>query len=372
MRFLSDTALDTKEGSTTEILKPLRSWRGRLGFYMKVAEVVTRDEREFYLCKKVRDLEAALDKVRIRLGEQREIGAQVAAAIVALEPMKRRRWRRPAKPGSPVIAVLALSDLHIGEITKESETEGFGWYNWKIAQARFGRTVDSFLRWVNVQRFGYRIDGCTLLMMGDYISGDIHRELSVTNEFPVPVQAARAATLLANGAASVAAHFAHVRIIEVGADNHGRLTPKPQFKQKSENNMSYLVQFIVNGTLAKHGNIEIDEATGGKKLVKIAGWPFLVEHGDSVRSWSYPVPWYGIEREEAREARRRMNTDRGFKYHCLGHFHTPSFHNETIINGSLSGTNEYDHLCGRHSLPAQVAFLVHPEHGVFNFVPFRV
>jgi hypothetical protein len=40
------------------------------------------------------------------------------------------------------------------------------------------------------------------------------------------------------------------------------------------------------------------------------------------------------------------------------------------MNGSLSGTTEFDHSCGRHAAPAQTSFLVHPKYGIFDFVPW--
>ena len=43
----------------------------------------------------------------------------------------------------------------------------------------------------------------------------------------------------------------------------------------------------------------------------------------------------------------------------------------TIVNGSLSGTSEFDHSCGRHASPCQVAYLMHGKHGLFNLVPFH-
>jgi hypothetical protein len=66
-----------------------------------------------------------------------------------------------------------------------------------------------------------------------------------------------------------------------------------------------------------------------------------------------------------------MINGKGFHYWSTAHFHTPFFlENRHIGNGSLSGTSEFDHSQGRHAKPCQVAFLVHPKHHVFNFIPF--
>ena len=342
---------------------------------MKIAEVVNPpevDEQVLHLRAKNKQLGKTVGQLRCIIGQQKEMARMVAAAITAAEPFKREPWQRPARPGSPVVAVIKFSDWHIGEIIHKAETEGFGYYSWRVAQARLLGIVNSFLAWVETQRAGYRIDRCVVFGEGDYISGDLHRELSVTNEFPVPVQTAHAGLLLGEAILLLSRHFAEVEVIEVGADNHGRLTPKPQFKQKAENSLSYLVHIIANCFTAKLPNVQAVQLVAMKHLAKVAGYKFLIEHGDVVRAWM-GIPYYGIEREAGREARRRMNGGRGFHYQSIGHWHVPAWvAGNILINGSLSGTSEYDHGVGRHARPSQVAFLVHPKHGVFNFIPFQV
>ena len=97
------------------------------------------------------------------------------------------------------------------------------------------------------------------------------------------------------------------------------------------------------------------------------------------------IPWYGIERDLGRESRRRLDRLQeqlrrdapveGLMDYGLGaHWHTPfvgpSF--RYLVNGSLSGTNEFDHSCGRHAPPQQVAALISPKHGLFGPVAWRL
>jgi len=66
-----------------------------------------------------------------------------------------------------------------------------------------------------------------------------------------------------------------------------------------------------------------------------------------------------------------MGTDKSFRYIGIAHWHVPAFlEGAVIVNGSLSGTTEFDHSQGRHADPTQVAFMVHPNHGMFNYTPF--
>lgn len=328
------------------------------------------NEQILHLRKRNKDLDSRIDKLSRQIGEQRELAQTIAAAVTAADPFPRIPWKIPARPSKPVIPVLNFSDWQTGEKVSANETEGFGEFNWEIQQRRVRAITDAFLRWVETARHGYRIDECRILSLGDLISGDIHDNLQRTNEFPIPDQTAKAGLLLADEVGRIAAHFAHIVVEEICSDNHGRLTRKPQSKQKSLNNMSYLVHVIANERLSRTANVECRLHLGMKKVVDIAGKKVLLQHGDNISSWN-GIPYYGLERERAREATKRMRTDLGFDYMNIGHFHVPAIiAGNIIVNGSLPGTNEFDHSCGRHAPPAQVAYMMHPEHGLFNFVAF--
>lgn len=328
-------------------------------------------EQMMYLRKANSTLEKRIDVLRGALGEQREMAEAIKTAIVAVDPIKQVPWISPKKSSTPVVPVIKFSDWHIGEVIKEEETEGFGSYSWDIAQKRIMKIVAAVIKWVGTLRNGYVIDELVIFGEGDYISGDIHRELSVTNEFPVPMQTAKAGLLFGTAVAVLAPHFNKVTVYQVGADNHGRLERKSQFKQKFQNNMSYLVNMIAETYLSEHKNVTVVSSQGIKYVATVAGWKFLIEHGDTVKSWM-GVPYYGIERSRGREAVKRMNTLQTFHYQSIAHWHVPAWvSGNIIINGSLSGTNEFDHGCGRIAPPSQVAFLVHPKYGIFNFIPFR-
>lgn len=332
---------------------------------------LSTNEQVSFLRSANKELENRIKSLSMALGSQRELADQVCSSVLAASPFP--RYEPPKVKGShkPVVAVIKFSDWHIGEIISKAETEGFGEFNWNIARTRLFGILDSFVKWVITMRNGYQIDECVVFGEGDYISGDIHRELSVTNEFPTPVQTARAGLLFGEAVSFLASHFNKVTVYQVGSDNHGRLNPKPQFKQKFENSFSYLVHVISSTYLEKHKNVTVVAAQGMKYLATVAGWKFLIEHGDTIKSWM-GIPYYGIERGRAREATRRMGTENNFHFQSIAHWHVPGFVSGNIlINGSLSGTTEFDHGCGRHAEPSQVAFLVSPSHGVFNFTAFR-
>jgi hypothetical protein len=265
-----------------------------------------------------------------------------------------------------------LSDWHIGEVIEADETEGFGTFNWAIAQQRVDRITTKFLEQVEMFRASFNIPRLCILGLGDWVSGDIHSELLRTNEFPLPVQAANAGHLFAEAVIKLAPHFQHVKVVEVGADNHGRLQPKPQFKQKSANNMSFLVYTVANARLSALKNVDIEFPAGLRHVVNLDGVKYLAEHGDTIKSWQ-GIPYMGMSRHTLREGFKRMRRPEiAFDYLTLGHFHVPAIiEGGILVNGSLSGTSEFDHGVGRHSAPAQVSFLSHPRWGAFCWTAWR-
>jgi hypothetical protein len=319
---------------------------------------------------KVQVQQAQLLKLLKAEGKVAEHLAEVKMAVQALDPLPRVSFNRAKKEKTPIIAVLQRTDYHIGEMNDLKGTDGWGEFNWAIAQDRvLGQLTPNFLEWIDTQRNGYNIKDLVILDTGDFVSGDIHPELRVTNEFPLPVQTAKAGQLLAQMTAELAPHFESVRVHQIGSDNHSRLTKKPQAAQKSLNSMSYLVYEIHNALTAKLKNVTCIRAEGIKELVTIGAYRFLCEHGDSVKSWM-SLPAYGIEREHAREAKRRMFGDKGFHHILMGHFHQ-AFFGDLIMGGCLGGTTAFDNQCGRVSPPTQISFLV-GKRGAFGYVPWRL
>ena len=202
------------------------------------------------------------------------------------------------------------------------------------------------------------------------VSGDIHEELKITNEFPLPVQTEKAGNLLGEVLLILASQFKKVYVWEVSADNHGRLNKKPQYKQRALNNMSYLVHAIANAKVAHCKNVIIKATDGIKLVADVMGSKFLIEHGNDTKCYM-GIPYYGIERSTGREARRRMNTDKTFNYRSIGHWHVPAvIGNQIFVNGCLTGTTEFDHALGRCAAPSQCAMFV-GSHGHFGWTAFE-
>lgn len=323
---------------------------------------------------KAQSLEGSVKSLLKERGKYKALIDELKAAVVALEPYPRAPIQvKKNAPDKAIAAVVKLSDWQIGEVVEANETEGFGQFNFAIAENRAFTVVKKVLGWVKMHRdAGYNLRTLHVFSEADLVSGNIHYELEVTNEFPVTVAAAKAGNLLAQVIAQFAPHFDEVVVWEMSADNHGRLTRKNQAKQGALNNYSYLAHVICNEILSRHKNVTVHLGEGTKLLADVLGKKFLISHGHQIMG-QMGIPYYGMERDRAREAMKRQHTDKNFDYISIGHWHVAAIIGGNIlVNGSLPGTTEFDHLCGRHAKPSQVSFMVHPDHGIFNWTAWTL
>ena len=314
------------------------------------------------------------DKLRCDIENLEALQETVRHSCVALNPvpMVYRSTMTSSKTRST--ASLILGDWHIGNYISKRQIEGINEFNLRMATHRVDFLGDKFLHNINTMRAGFKIDELVIMCVGDFISGGIHKELDMFNEFSPPEQAVKAGGLLGNLIVSLAPHFEHVRVVAQNADNHGRLYPKPMAKSKGAHNYNVVVNAVMEQMTSKCKNVRVEVQPGMKGVIKVESTKFLTQHGDVIKGWQ-GIPHYGIEREKNREKvkrmvfRRLMKESEGidFDVMVIGHFHEFNWREEIIVNGSLTGTDEYDHASGRFGMPHQVSFLVHPRHGVHSF-----
>jgi hypothetical protein len=316
--------------------------------------------------KKAQNDNAALQR---KLGNQELIIGEVCSAVDSL-PNERGPRRKQSKAKPNIGVVLKLGDWHIGDRIRKEETGGRNEYSLAIAKRRLLDTiVPNMVKWVEGNRNAYNIPKLHVFGEGDYVSGDIHPELMVSNEFPTPVATAHAGDLMAEAIQMLAKHFDEVEVVAVGGGNHDRLTRKTQSKGRTLNSWGYLVHHIAQARLERQKNVKFRIQEDFRQEVTINGKTFLIEHGDSIRG-QLGIPYYGMKRLAGMEALNRINSGEAYHYHSIGHFHHFAVvEDKFIINQSLCGGTEYDRTCGRNGKPGQVAFMV-SKHGMFNITPF--
>lgn len=321
-----------------------------------------------YLRDQLAKVESKLEAAKRASGEQKVLSLALEEAIKVAEPIELEyKPQKRSKLGAPVTHVMHLTDLHYGEVIEAREIEHFNAFSPEIAVERLQNLGAKVIEKTRAEREGYNIPNLHILGTADYISGDIHRELQVTNAFPCPEQAVGCGYALGALVMMLAPHFQNVIVDMITLDNHGRMTAKPQAAEGGRNNWGYVTAEILKQHVREQKNVKVNVHPHASALVDIGPERYLLFHGHQIKGWA-GLPYYGFDRRVALEAVKRMAfTEKAFTKLLCGHFHVSVDSPYWMIGGSLSGTNAFDHACGRHMRAHQTSWLVHPKHGQFDW-----
>lgn len=281
--------------------------------------------------------------------------------------MRAPKWLKQKRSGKAHHAtpVLMISDLHLDEVVDFYEMDGVNEYNREIAEVRFGRVIDSTVELLKRYVAGVQIDGIVAALVGDIITGEIHRELAVTNEAPPPASIVHWVPLIASGLRYLADELGLVHVPVVDG-NHDRTLQKMQYKQRAESSFAWVIYNWLADTLRDDDRITFAISTSPEQLVDVYETTFLLSHGDSFRSQGgvgglYPalLKWL------LRRHQLYTTTQRDFDYALIGHWHQALWGQDFVVNGSLKGYDEYAKGNGfGFERARQQLMLVTPERGV--------
>lgn len=275
-------------------------------------------------------------------------------------------WLAPAKPkNSAATLVVMLSDTHFDEVVNPDEMEGLNAYNREIAVMRLERWTQNVIKLARHYLSGVNYDGVVVILGGDIFTGDIHEELSITNEDTMIGSLLYWSEQLSAAIDLLAKEFKKCHVVSV-VGNHGRTTRKPRMKQRVRTNFDWLLAKMVERHFFKDKRVSFTIPESADALIQIYEHGHLVTHGDQVSGGGgiggiYPP----IMRMRARKHQRYMATGKSFQTLWLGHWHqylsTPSM----IVNGSLKGFDEYALLMGfGFEQPQQALAIVTPEKNI--------
>ena len=266
--------------------------------------------------------------------------------------------------------VAMLSDLHLDEVVLPEEVDGLNAYNRNIAEIRLRAWTVNTIKMARAHLAGLRYDGFVLLLGGDIFSGDIHEELSETNEDTMIGSLLFWSEQLATAIDMLADEFKKVHIAAV-AGNHGRTTRKPRAKLRARTNYDWLLAKMLERHFASDKRITFQIPESSDCLVSIYGRGHLLTHGDQAHGGSgiggiYPP----IMRLRARKAQRYLAVDWSFDTLWLGHWHQYLPSPSLIINGSMKGYDEYAYINNfQHEQPQQALAVVTSHRGIILQAP---
>lgn len=280
----------------------------------------------------------------------------------------------PSNLGSvPGVPILFGSDWHWGEVVKPSEIGGVNEYNLEIARARLVRLIDTTIDLLTNHMVNPEYPGIVFALGGDMVSGDIHEELSVTNDMPMMPVVLDLVDHLYIAIKRLKEVFGRV-FLPCVAGNHGRNTHKVRAKEFNYNSFDWLIYKQLDRLFQDDPDVVFYIPDGTDALVNIAGHRYCFSHGNQFRGGDGQVgPLGPVIRGDHRKRGRNGQVGQEYDTLVIGHFHQLVQMKRIIMNGSLIGYNEYAYTNNfGYEPPQQALWVTHEQHGITFSMPVNV
>lgn len=318
------------------------------------------------------ELEAQLKSVSSKTLTDEYVQRKIIGLTDDVANVRTPTWGLETPPGDglPGVPTAFASDWHWGEIVYPSQVNGVNEFNIEIAHRRarlFFEKVVYLLRHHVVQP---QYPGLVLALGGDFLSGDIHEELTETNEMPNMVALLDLFGVLKWGIDALANEFENL-FLPCVPGNHGRNTRKPRAKNRAFTNFDWLLYQFLAKAFENDKRVKFFIPDGPDALYEVAGHKYLLTHGDSMRGGDSMIGHFGpVLRGQKKKLSRNSGIGLEFDTMIHGHFHTYFPTDKIIGNGSLKGLDEYAFQGNfGYEPPIQALWITNPKHGVTVHMP---
>jgi predicted phosphodiesterase len=260
------------------------------------------------------------------------------------------------------LAVVVISDSHIGQVVDIRETESSSAYNPAVFVARLHHLEIELARIFN----SHPVKEIVVLFAGDIVHGRLGHSLEDDLTLPIATQIDLALHLFVQFLARIATMAKRVTVHGV-AGNHGRW-PGTR-KMPTDRRWSQLDTLFFQAAQALCGatlpNVVFDERFSARRMVDVEDFRILLLHGDQLRGG--PCAANGVQKEMQLWLMRCVQTgQRPPDLIVLGDKHIsanlPVGLGQALINGSFVGEDVFSQNFAP-SPPSQSVFFVRPGVG---------
>jgi transposase len=325
------------------------------------------------LQRRIGELEQERDAILARQIMEKRVSDFFERALTSTPQVPEWTRTKRSQTKDRAIPVAFLSDLHLDEVIRPEQIEYVNDYNRKIAEKRLQNFFQNTLRLMRDHITGIDYEGIVVPFGGDFVSGDIHEELTETNEAPMIESILHWIGPLAAGVRMLAEDFKHVYIPCV-VGNHGRRSRKPRAKNRAQDNFDWLLYHLVAREFQGDKRVKFDISNAPDITYSVYATLILLTHGDQFRGGSGIAGLLSpLMIGESRKRKRQSAVRRPFEFMQMGHWHQRSMFKSLIVNGSLKGYDEYAFTSNfDFEEPQQSGFLVQPGYGITIDAPIHV
>lgn len=275
-----------------------------------------------------------------------------------------------SSPGTP--SVLA-TDWHWGESVDPKQVNGLNEYSLETAHRRARAFFENTVDLLKNHMVNPTYPGLVLPFGGDMLSGDIHEELTETNELPTMPALLDIFGVLVWGIGRMADEFGKVFCPAVSG-NHPRNTRKPRMKARNFTNFDWLLYNFLAKRFEDDDRVKFFIPDGSDALYAIYGHRYLLTHGDQFHGGDGIIGAIGpIFRGDAKKRARNSQVNLDYDTLICGHWHQQMQLSRLIVGGTLKGLDEYGFQNNFPvEAPQQPLWLTHPERGITFHMPVFV
>ncbi len=309
-----------------------------------------------------RDLKKSREDLAVAQALHTAVGSTAALTATIRTP----KWTaKKAVDGVPGVPTLLLSDFHWGEVVNPKEINGVNEFNLAIAAARLERTVQKSIKLLKLLDPKMRYPGIVVPLGGDMVTGDIHDELTATNELPTIPTVLDLYEHLVPAIQLLADTFGSV-FLPCVSGNHDRNTKKIYGKLRNHTSFGWLLYQMLAKKFAGDDRITFYIPDGSDAYYKLAGMRFGLTHGDQFRGGDGIIgPLGPIFRGDQKKRARNQAINLPYDWLMMGHWHQYIHTSRVGVNGSLKGYDEYAYQNNfGFEPPQQMLFTTHTEIGI--------
>jgi hypothetical protein len=260
---------------------------------------------------------------------------------------------------SEATVVAVASDWHIEERVG-IEVGGLNTYNLEIAGKRATKFFQGVLRLTRLLAQDIKIETIVLALLGDFITNDIHEEMSDICEV-LPIHAlARAESLIVSGIEFLLEHFDGNLVVPCHSGNHARTTKTTRFSSENGHSLEYLMYLHLASYFRNNPRVKFIIPDGPHSYMDVYGQTIRFQHGHMVK---YQGGVGGIY-IPVNKAIAQWNKARKADLDVFGHFHQLRDGGNFICNGSMIGYNSFAlSIKADYEPPKQALFLLDKKRG---------
>lgn len=290
-----------------------------------------------------------------RLERERDavIGLTTALAPTVIEP-------RFGSGTSEGVIVVNASDWHVEERVDPRAINGLNEFDLTLADERIKTFFQATLRLTRLLQQDIKVHTLVLGLLGDFISGDIHEEISEVCQLPPMEASVFAQERIIGGIECLLEHTKLHLEVKCHSGNHGRTTKTTRFGTENGHSIEYLMYRHLAAYFRNEPRVRFDVAEGPHSYAEVFGKTLRFQHGHMVK---YGGGVGGIT-IPVNKAIAGWNMGRRADIDLFGHFHQQIDGNHFIANGSLIGYNSFAlSIKAPHDVPKQTLFLLDKKRG---------